>query len=157
MFRRGVQCARGGGARLAIAVALSGGGCHLGYTTEEPVRVTVTPIEPAPSTQACTPTPPRARLTGNTPVPEATGELQLLEVRGDDRMRVGGESRSALGPRGETQYMLTREDLLVWDAASGQLPASPSWQCTRWHRGGSCGASARARVEHGSSARPVAI
>lgn len=76
---------------------------------------------PSPRPEACQPSSEPVKPTGHTPPPEASGELRVVDVRGDDRFAMAGDVEMVWSSDGERIIAATNDGVLIWRASTGEL------------------------------------
>ncbi len=79
------------------------------------------PAPPSPPPRACQRSPEPVKPTGHTPPPEASGELRVVDVRGDDRFAMAGDVEMVWSSDGERIIAATNDGILFWSASTGEL------------------------------------
>jgi hypothetical protein len=96
-------------------------GCVHNRSEPSPRPLEWSPAPPAATTERCELAKPPIVPGGHTALPTAEGELELVDVRGDDRLAVVGDAAFAWSPDGAHLLSATKSAVLIWNASTGVL------------------------------------
>lgn len=105
----------------ALAIALLAGGCLHRYSEPPPRPVEFAQTNPTVAPEPCEKAAEIVVPPGQTPPPEAEGELGVVDVRGDDRFAMRGYVAFTWSSDGERIVSATQEGVLFWSASTGVL------------------------------------
>ncbi len=95
--------------------------CVNRHSQPPPVPLEFANAPPIAPPERCEPSPEPSPPSGHTPLPSASGELSLAQVRGDDRFTLQGYVLFAWSTNGQQVISATQDGILIWSAQSGVL------------------------------------
>jgi len=76
---------------------------------------------PAGASEPCNPSPEAIVPPGQTPAPTTEGEIELVDIRGDDRLAIDGYVAFTWSSDGEKLVSASNDGVILWNAATGVL------------------------------------
>lgn len=104
-----------------LMLSLLNAACVRRYREPPPIPLELIQAPPTVPPEPCEPSQGPGAPVGHTPPPSAEGELSLSDVRGDDRFAIAGYAAFAWSSDGERVISATKDGLLLWSAAKGEL------------------------------------
>lgn len=117
MLRLVVSCFH----RAALLSSLLAIGCIHNFSRPAPTPVELVHPPPAGAPEPCNPSAEAIVPPGQTPAPTTEGELELVDMRGEDRLAIDGSVAFTWSSDGEKLVSASNDGVLLWNAATGTL------------------------------------
>ncbi len=105
----------------ALLSSLLAVGCIHNYSQPPPTPVELVRPSLAGVSEPCVPSAQPMVPPGNTPKPMTEGEIELVDVRGDDRLAIHGAVAFTWSSDGEKLVSASNDGVLLWNAATGVM------------------------------------